>query len=411
MNQNHTNKMQRYRRIALLLLAFVMALVPLGDVEAAQLFTYEDKLPSLLIGDYDTGKILYEKNIDEKRPIASMSKLMTYYVVKQAIDNGEIQMSDMVHTSAEAAALAIPGYSNFGLTPGTTVSVESLLEGLMVISGNDAAVSLAMHTSGSIAAFAQRMNETAQKLGLTQSEFFNPNGLNETIDGVKHQNSMSARDLFTLSSLIIRTYPEVLDYASIRQLEVPERGYSGESTIPLTTEIQGLDGLKTGYTEEAGYCFTGTVDMSQYKTGANYRIITIVMGCATKEERTTTTAEMIEYTAGTFTARQVIDEHQMITRYKMNSGIDGGVDLFPSGSYSTILRNNAVLEIKMDVTNGIKAPQEAGTDFGDLYLYQNGELVEKFDLVNELPVIETGFMTRLQRTFRDFIDALSLMVL
>lgn len=392
-------------------LAFVLAFIPLGHADAAKLFTYEEELPALLVGDYETGKLLYEKNVDEKRPIASMSKVMTYYVVKEAIRNGEIQESDLVTTGAEAAALAIPGYSHFGLKIGTVVSVKDLLAGLMVVSGNDAAISLAVHTAGSEAAFVTRMNQAAQALGLENSEFFNPNGLNINDDAGSRQNSMSARDLFELSSVVIREYPEVLEYAQIRNMNAPDRGFSAPSTIPLTTEIQGLDGLKTGYTEEAGYCFVGTVDMDKFKPGSNYRIVTIVMGAKTREQRTTTTAEMIRYTSGTFTARKIVDENTIITKYKMNSSIDGSVNLYPSGNYSTILRNTAVIDIKIEVDDSLKAPLDAGTDFGDMYLYQDGEPIQKFDLVNQLPVIQTSFMTRLQRSFRDFVDALALMLM
>lgn len=390
-----------------LFLAFLLVLLPsvARADDAEEHFSYYNEVPIMLIGDFESGKILFEKNIDDPHAVASMAKLMTYYVVKKAIAAGEINELDQVIVSERAAALNTPEYSSYGLKVGEHLSVADLLKGLIVVSGNDAAVALAEHTAGSVEKFVKRMNDTAQELGLEHTHFVNPHGITEE-DG--SMDTMSARDLFELSRHIIREFPEVLDYGHITQIDEPARGFQEDSTFAgAVGDIRGLDGLKTGTTDAAGYCFTGTVDMSKIDSSLKFRIITVVMGCETDEMRWRTTKEMVDYTAGTFREATLVNKDYPIMQYKLPSSQEEYVTLYPKFSYSTITFQSAMFDIRYEIDKNIEAPTKEGQSFGEILIYRQGKPVEKIPIVAHEPTTRAGRGVRIQRAFESLINFLA----
>lgn len=387
-------------------LLVVAILLPFGVVDAAN-FTYEESVPTLLIGEVESGAILYEKDIDESRPMASMSKLMTYYVVRDQIKSGKLKLSDKVTISAHAASLARAGYSNFGLREGDQVTVESLLEGLMVVSGNDAAIALAEAVSGTEEAFAQKMNDKAASLGLTKAHFVNASGIN---DEKKGQNSISAREMFQLAVHLMKDHPEVLEYAKIRHLDVPERGYHGESTIPLTGDFPELDGLKTGYTDEAGYCFTSTIDLSKRNPAKDFRIVTVVMGCSTEEVRATMTKELIEYAEDRFEVRTPAQADRAVDRLKINSLETGYLDLYPKEDIRRVVRVGTDFQVRNEIQEDIEGPVKAGEEFGTLHVTIGDEEITT-PIIAKKDQGKADLFTRIQRILGDFFDTLALMLM
>lgn len=398
------------------LLAFILSILmifqPLSPALAEdtdipgldQHFTFYDEIPTMLIGEPESGKILLEKGIDQSYPIASMSKIMTYYLIKEAITNGEIATTDIVTISESAAYYNNWESSNYGLEVGMEKSVADLLTALMVVSGNDAAVALAEHLSGSEEAFVQRMNQKAEELGLYESSFTNASGYT-ALDGT--MNSMSARDLFELTSLVIKEYPETLDYVHIRVIEERERGYVVDSTIKRYMDgIPGMLGLKTGTTNEAGYCFTGVFDLAQTNANADFDVITIVIGAEDSDQRWRTTKELVDFAAGSFSEQELVDANIPVTRYDMPTANEGSVVLYPAESFTTITYANTIPDIRYEIYENVKAPTEAQQVFGSIYIYHNEQPIKKIDIVAHSETTAASWSVRLQRAFESFFGFL-----
>lgn len=242
----------------LLSLALIFSICFLGTAKSYAIFGIEKKTTASLIGDAKSGTLFVAENIDEPLSIASISKLMTYYLVKEKIAEGKLKMEDKVKISINASR---EEGSSLNLKAGEQISIKDLLDGLMVVSGNDSAVALAEVVAESESKFVTMMNEKAKELGLQNATFTNASGL--TKNG--QDNKMSTRDIFTLSKAIIEKYPEVLEYAKTTVLEQPSRNFKKESTIPLVGQVEGVDGLKTGHTDEAGYCLVSTMKIKKVK--------------------------------------------------------------------------------------------------------------------------------------------------
>ncbi|MBO0991804.1 D-alanyl-D-alanine carboxypeptidase family protein [Bacillus sp. SD088] len=234
--------------------------------------------------DVDTGHVLYEKNKDLALPPASMSKIMTELLVLEAIERQEISWDQFVTPSEYVWMISTsPGLASVSLQQGQTYSVRELFDAMAIHSANDAAIALAETVAGSEGAFVKLMNERAEQLGLEQSHFVNSSGLNNRDLGkyrstgeANEDNQMSAQDLARLAQRLLINYPEILQTAEKPTLTFGSDSY-GNTNLMLpgggsSLEYAGVDGLKTGFTDEAGYCFIGTVERD------GTRLISVVMG-------------------------------------------------------------------------------------------------------------------------------------
>lgn len=254
-----------------------------------------DATAAILI-DADTGEIIYEKNADEALPPASMSKMMTELIVLDYIRKGKLNWSDIVRASAYAAA--VPG-AGMGLSEGESLTVRELFDAMTIHSANDAAVALAEHAAGTEAAFTKLMNEKANRIGLSERAIFgNVTGLSSSdissYVGSAHARDtvLTAKDTAMLAGYLIGKYPEVLEVTSRGSVKISTRGQALAATNLMLANkpfaYPGNDGLKTGYTPDAGYCFTGTV-----KRGGK-RLISVVMGADSMETRFLETIKLYE---------------------------------------------------------------------------------------------------------------------
>ena len=250
------------RRIILLLLAFSLLLTPLAaaaednlpeeettieknsnneEVEkesAKDLSDFPGLCRAYLIGEPETGDILESFNIDEMMEIASISKLMTYYLVKDAIKNGKLTLDTPVTISTHATEV---GGSSLYMTAGDVFDVQALLDGMMIVSANDAATALAEAVAGSEEAFAKMMTAKAEEIGMGKVHFINASGM---FDEEEDQNKATPRGLFVLAQRLITDYPEILDYKNRTDFTVPGTDVTYESTMALYTVYPGVDGLK-----------------------------------------------------------------------------------------------------------------------------------------------------------------------
>lgn len=226
--------------------------------------------PAAVLIDRETGEVLYEKNMDQKRAIASTSKIMTYVLTMEAVESGKISLSDRVSVSYRAAST---GGSSYRLKAGDVLTVKELLESLMILSANDSAVVLGEYVSGSVESFAWKMNQKSKEIGLNSAHFINPNGLPLADDS---QNKMTAKDLALLSKYAIDEYGDHLIPITSKPAFVGSyKSFYGKSTNAFVDSGLFVDGLKTGYTRSAGVCIVSTAKL---RGDEDNRIIAVVLG-------------------------------------------------------------------------------------------------------------------------------------
>lgn len=384
----------------LLLIFLLILLLPVGSLAEDSKLGIEDRAVSYLIGDFESGRVLEEYNIDQPLNIASISKLMTYLVVKDQVDQGQISLEDRVTVTAEMEAV---GGSNFRLLEGEVLTVDQLLTGLMVVSGNDAAYALAVHTAGDEASFVDMMNKTAQELGLENAKFVNSHGL-ESPDG---QNTLTTHEIFNLSKHIIGKYPEILDYGSISILSMPERNYVGYTTLPLTGIMPGVDGLKTGFTEEAGYCLVATMDAGKTAINEDYRLITVVMGTANLDERRDLSQYLLEYGMNNYHINEVLNSEMPYSQIQLNSAKTQTVPVYAKESFQVLAKRDQNFTYEETKTEGLKAPLKAGDKVGEVRVYDQGEEIVSQDLIVKHDIEQAGIFTRIIRSIESTVARLA----
>ena len=251
---------------------------------------------SAILIESTTGKILYEKNSNEKRSPASMTKMMTLLLTTEALENGKIKLDDMVHVSKNASSM---GGTQIFLEENSEISVETLLKGISIASANDAAVAVGEYIGGTLDNFVSMMNNRCKELGCKNTEFKNPHGLDE--EGhltTAYDMSLIARELVKHESVLklTSTYED--------NISVSGENHWLVNTNKLIRFYKGIDGLKTGYTDNAGYCLTATMNKN------NMRLISVVMGSDTKDNRSSDTIGMLEYGYSMYGSNTVIKKDE-----------------------------------------------------------------------------------------------------
>ena len=376
---------------------FVTAPVVAQEVPAPRPQTLIPSPPQLaasgwILMDADSGRILAEHNSDERLPPASLTKLMTAYLVERELDHGNISMDDRVPVSENAWRT---GGSKMFIEVGTEVSIRDLLYGIIIQSGNDASVAVAEYLAGGEAPFADLMNQHADRLGMTNTNFRNATGL------PAEDHYSTARDLAHLSRHIIQDYPEhykiyaekYFTYSDIRQ---PNRNR-------LLWRDPSVDGLKTGHTEAAGYCLVASAKRD------DMRLISVVMGANSEEARAQETQKLISYGFRYFETLKLYDRGSVLNTPRVWGGeineLRVGVD---SDVVMTVPRaRNDELTAKLDIQADIEAPVQQGDRVGTLEVRLGDELVGERPLVALETVEEGGFIKKLidqvQRFFSNLI--------
>ncbi|MDR4890510.1 D-alanyl-D-alanine carboxypeptidase family protein [Fredinandcohnia sp. QZ13] len=315
-------KKQTQKRLILSFIAVFLLSLIVGQVPPAKAAPALDiNVKNAILIDATTGKILYEKNADQAAPIASMVKMMTEYLVLEAIDEGRLSWDQTTQISQYAYDIsANNNFSGVGLRLNHDYTVEELYKAMAIYSDNATTITLAELLAGSEGEFVKLMNKKAEELGLPDYEFVNSTGLSNSMLGDNYpegtspdgDNMLSARSVALLAYSLIRDYPHVLDISSIPQLD-----FYGEkldnwnwmlkhdpSVSPYLAQFyyEGMDGLKTGTTPAAGYCFTGTAERN------GKRLISVVMGATSEPERFRETSKLLDYGFNNFEQIEVYPE-------------------------------------------------------------------------------------------------------
>jgi len=330
--------------------------------------------------DYATGKVLASSNENERLEPASLTKLMTGYAVFHALKDGRIRLDDMVTISRHARA---QDGSRMFVEVGTQVSVEDLIQGMIVQSGNDATVALAEHVAGSEPVFVDLMNQYAQQLGMTNSHFENSPGM----PGAQHY--VTARDTALLASALVREFPEYYKWYSQREFtwnKITQPNRNG-----LLDRDPTIDGLKTGHTESAGYCLVS----SGQRDGM--RVISVVMGAPSVRAREDASLALINYGFRFFETKHLFAANQPVLTARLWKGEAEHAELAPNRDiYVTIPRGqDATLAGTADVENPLLAPLERGKAAGKLRVTHGQETIGTYELFPVVDVPAGGFFSRL----------------
>lgn len=306
---------------------------------------------SYILLDSATGKVLAESNSDTPLPPASLTKIMTTYVADNEIKAGRISLDDQVNVSVKA--WKTDGSKMF-IQEGTMVRLEDIMRGIIIQSGNDAAIALAEHIGGSEEAFADLMNEHAKQLGMSNSHFTNASGLPSP------EHYMSARDLATLARAVITRFPEPYKMYGEREFTYNNIRQPNRNTLLFTNPY--VDGMKTGFTDEAGYCLVA----SAVRDGM--RLITVVMGTASTDARAQETDKLLNYGFRNFETAQIIDANQVMGSSKVWSGKTDSVNVGVQEALMTTIPRGQKdkLVTTLTLTDNLKAPIALGQAVGSV---------------------------------------------
>lgn len=366
----------------LLCLTFI---VPLKIVKAEDSLNLDSQ--SAILIDKDSGKVLYEKDPDTKLPMASMTKIMSMLIIMENINNGSLSYTDKVIISKNASGM---GGSQVFLQEGEEYKVEDLLKCIAVSSANDAVVAMAEKISGSAEAFVELMNRRAQELGLTNTNFANPHGL----DSENHYST--ARDMSRLAQELLK-YEDILRFTSIYEdyLTKPDGSQVWlVNTNRLVRFYDGVDGLKTGYTTEAGYCLTATAKKN------DFRIISVVMKASSGDARSKDTATLLSYGFNSFKNNVVYAKEKELGEVKVENGKVNTAKVYLKNDVTELLGvsekpKDYSFNIKIDK---IKAPVKKDSVVGTVEVIDNdGNIIKEEEIVVKEDILKANFWDYLKK--------------
>ena len=350
------------------------------------------KLPAdaYFLMDATTGQVLVDHNGDLALPPASLTKIMTSYVLAEEVDAGRASLDDMITVSRKAWSQnpTFNGSSLMWIEPGKQVSLADLERGIVISSGNDASVAVAEHLAGTEASFVDVMNQLASELGLTDTIFRNPHGLPHP------EHRSTARDLAKLSAALINSYPE--HYKIYKERSFTYNGIKQFNRNSLLRSDSTVDGLKTGYTSEAGY---GLVASAQRD---DMRLVSVVLGSASTRSRTSESSSLLNYGFRFFQNLRPLSAEVTLVEPKVWKG---AADSVYAGVLKSIVltvpRERSAADIEIITDEQLEAPLSRGDEIGMVRVVRGGELIYETPLVVLEDVPSGGFLKRL-------IDALIL---
>ncbi len=370
----------------IIFLISVLFLIPLR-VWAVDITEYSE---SAILVEASTGKVLYEKDADKKLAPASMTKIMSMILIMDAIDNGSLKLTDKVTISENASDM---GGSQVYLNTNDVYKVEDLLKSIAVASANDAVVAMSEKIAGTTEKFVEMMNNKCNELGCTNTHFVNPHGL----DAEGHYSS--ARDMALMGVYLVNNHPDILKYTSIYEdyLKRPD----GSSTWLVNTNklvrfYEDVDGLKTGFTENAGYCLTSTAKKN------NMRLVGVVMGVDNTENRTSDTVKMLNYGFNSYKLSTIYKKDKVIDEVRVEGGKQEKVKIVLMNDATEILNINEkepeyTININLDK---IKAPIKKGEVIGKADIIDNeGSIITSIDITVKDTILKANLWDYFKRNF------------
>ncbi|WLR53252.1 D-alanyl-D-alanine carboxypeptidase family protein [Bacillus tianshenii] len=354
-----------------------------------------DQAKSAILIERDSGAVLYEKNSNEKLPPASMTKIMTMILIMEAIDQGKLKMDEKVRTSALASSM---GGSQIFLEEGEEMTVQEMLKGIAIASGNDASVAMAERVEGSVDAFVERMNEKAKELGLKNTHFQNPTGL-------------PANDHYSTAADMALMAKELLKYEGITEFTGKYEDYLRQGTEKqfwlvntnrLVKFYPGVDGLKTGFTNEAKYCLTATAKKK------DMRVIAVVMGAPTPKERNRQITNMLDFAFMQYESHPMHKRGDVVGTINLSKGSEKTVDIVTSENISLLTKKGEQIDKiqkNVDLPENLLAPVKKGDKVGTLTYMKDGKTLVESPLVAAADVEAASWWQLFKRVLGSFAKA------
>ena len=369
---------------------FLILFIPIR-VYGEELNLAENAKSAILI-EASTGEILYQKNANERLAPASMTKIMSLILIMENIENGNLKWNDIVVVSKNASSM---GGSQIFLETNEMMTVEDLVKGICIASGNDATVALAEKIAGTEKAFVKLMNDKAKSLGLRNTNFMNSTGL----DTEGHYSS--AHDMSIMARELVR-HEKILEFSSIYEDYLRKntaKKFWLVNTNRLVKFYSYIDGLKTGYTGNAGYCLTATGMKN------DMRLISVVMGEENTDNRTTDTLAMLDYGFNMYSINKVVNKDKSLGNVRVNLGDIENVDIMLEEDI-TILNNNqkGKKNITYEInTNNINAPVKKGDVVGKIDVYEEGRYLYSRDITVMNDIEKANIFKVFIRNLRDIV--------
>lgn len=354
----------------------------------------EDLTPNATSGilmEYSTGKVVYSKKIDEKLAPASMTKIMTLLLIMEAVDEGKINLTDNIPISTNASSM---GGSQVFLDPNTEMKAEELIKSIAIASANDSAVAMAEAISGTTANFVSRMNSRAKELGCKNTNFKNVHGLDE------EGHYSTAYDMALIARELLK-YEQILKYTSTYEAYLNKP--NGTSTWMVNTNklikyYTGLDGLKTGYTKNAGYCLTSTAKRN------DMRLISVVMKEPTSQVRNSETISLLNYGFSNYKIKTILKKEQKLGTIEVQNGKKEFVDITLQEDATNLESINDNKEYSFNiVTDKVKAPLKKGDKVGTLELTEQGTIIKRLNITIKENIPKANIWDLYKRNFKSII--------
>ncbi|WP_367111632.1 D-alanyl-D-alanine carboxypeptidase family protein [uncultured Psychrobacter sp.] len=333
--------------------------------------------------DYNTGEILAQKNANQPLPPASLTKMMTSYIIEQRLASGDLSEDEQVLMSENAWCRGSSSQSCMYVPVNKTASVIDMLRGIIIQSGNDSSKAMAEHIAGSEASFAVLMNEQAQKLGMENTHFVNSTGMPD------EGHEASALDLAKLARAIIKNSGEYYDIYA--EKEFTYNGITQGNRNALLATDPSVDGLKTGHTDAAGYCLVASSDRD------NMRLISVIMGTDSQQARADQSRELLNWGFGNFTTVTKAPSGQFVSKLPVWFGEAEEVELATSDNLQVLTTKNQKNKITtvVDIPDSLEAPIKKGQQIGKMMAVIDGKAVASVPIVATNDVEQAGFMSRM----------------
>jgi len=345
---------------------------------------FDGDAPTAILIEANSGSVLFEKNADELRAPSSMMKLMTAETVFHAIKQGEVKLTDEYRISENAwrKGGAPSGGSTMFAAIHSKISVDDLLHGAIIHSGNDACIALAEGIAGNERIFADMMTKRARELGLTQSTFANSNGLPDP------GNKMTVRELAKLARYVVQTYPDL--YKLFGEREFTWNKIQQQNRNPLLLSLEGADGLKTGFTKEGGYGMVGSAVQN------GLRLIVVVNGLDDPDDRASEAKKMLEWGFRNFEARTLFAPQQLVGYAKVFGGESRSVKLASPEPIKVMVQKNGAdkLIARVIYSGPVRAPIEAGQPVGVVRVWRGTNVAMEAPVFAAEPVGKGSTMRR-----------------
>ena len=375
------------------LLSFVLSFLVITNISYAK---FNINARTAILQDYLSGEILYEKNPDERIFPASMTKIMTSIIAFDLLKSGEITLDEKFIVSENAWRLSSSGYSSMFIMVGDEVSVEDLLLGIIVASGNDACVALAEGIAGTEDEFALLMTEKAQEIGMENTNFSNSSGINDD------NNYSTVRDVLIMSNYLIKEHPKYYEYFKIKEFTWNRTGgdpITQGNRNPLLYKNMGADGIKTGYLAVEKYSLASSIK----KKGR--RLIAVGSGFETKNERSRESSKLLTYGLTNFDLIEISKSDKPIDSVEVWLGKKDKVKVYTKEDiYKTIKKaKKKLLKVAVKYEGPVEAPIKKDQKIATLRVVYDQELVGEYDLLSSKEIKKVNFFTRLIKSINYLI--------